>query len=402
MEHKKLELLRKEFPALSKVHYFNNGTNGPLPRISYEAMKEEADKEYYQGRYLPFIKELYEDMDQTRRLLANILKCSYEEVALTQSTTEAINIVLWGFKWHPGDEVITTTIDHTSVLAPLALLKSRQGIAVKYISVEHSERYVEENFLKELESQITNKTKLIVLPHVSFATGMTFPIKEISKICRKYDIQLLVDGAQGLGALDTDIYDLDVDYYAIAGRKWLLGPEGVGALYIKKNRISNLDPTFVSPASVKNRHEIDLNSPFYLPAPFAARYHTATAMYSPILKGFKASLEFMIDEVGINWATERIKHLSGYVRSLIEVFPGVQIVTPKGTEAGFIHFLVKGWNPVQLSQKLNEKNFMVRPVPKQHAPAPVRISLGFYLTEDELNQFSKALEEIIVNKVMER
>ena len=180
---------------------------------------------------------------------------------------------------------------------------------------------------------------MLVVSHVSFATGMTFPIKKMAEICRRHDVMILVDGAQGAGAVDFNVHEMDVDFYALAGRKWLLGPEGVGALYISKKRIPEIDPTFISPCTIRDRHDIDINSPYIIPAPFAARYQIATAMYSPILLGFQKSLQYMLEEVGIKWATDRIRHLALYVRKLIADSPGMKIVTPPGTEAGFIHFM---------------------------------------------------------------
>jgi len=391
----KLEALREQLPATKKVYYLNNGTNGPIPKSSYEAIQAEVEKEYVEGRYLPFISELYAEMDSTRELLADILGASYEEIALTRSTTESLNIVLWGLNWQPGDEIITTNIDHTSVIAPLAQVKLKKGVTVKYLSVEYGQEYNEAQFLNNLKSLMTPKTKMVIIPHVSFATGMTFPLKKIVELCHENHVMVMADGAQGAGAVNINLHELDIDFYAIAGRKWLLGPEGIGALYIKKTRISEVDPIFISPCTIKNRHEIDINSPYIIPSPFAARYQIATAMYMPTLLGFKKSLEFLTDEVGVEWATDRIKKLSTYTRDLISDLPGVRIITPEGTEAGFMHFHVDGWTPADLCKILNEKKFMVRPVPKQHLPAPVRVSTGFYVTEEEIEAFAKELETIL-------
>ncbi len=184
-EREKLMMLRNDMPATQKVHYLNNGTNGPLPRVVAEAMKHEAEVEFNEGRYLPFISELYKDMDKTRELLAEIVGASYEEIALTQSTTEAINIVLWGINWLPGDEVITTNVDHTAVLAPLAQIKSRRGITVKYVDVKYGEEYDEAAFLEDVRSKITPRTRMLALPHVSFTTGMTFPVKKLVDLFRE-------------------------------------------------------------------------------------------------------------------------------------------------------------------------------------------------------------------------
>jgi len=394
-DKEKLNRIRDLMPAVKSVHYLNTGTNGPLPKPAADVIKAEAEKEFVEGRYLPFINELYKDMDITRNLLANALYADYKEIALTHSTTEALNIVLWGLHWSPGDEIITTNMEHTAGLAILALLKSRYNIVVKYINVEYGESYNEENFLADLESRITSKTRLLLISHVSFSTGLTFPLKKAVELCHQHGVYVLVDGAQAAGAIPVNLHELGVDFYATAGRKWLCGPEGIGVLFVAENRISEVDPVFISPASIDQRHNIDIHSPYVIPAPFAARYHTATAMYKPTLLGFQKSLEFLVDDIKFDWITRRVPFLARYVRERIQSIEGVEIITPPGTEAGFVCFNVNEWDPVELCNILNKEGFMVRPVPKPHTPISIRISTGFYNSEEELDAFAEILKKVI-------
>jgi len=394
-DKEKLKAIREQMPATTAVYYLNTGTNGPLPKMAADIMREEAEKEFLQGRYLPFLKKLYADMDITRNLLARIVGASYEEIALTHTATEAVNIILWGLHWQPGDEVVTTSMEHVAGLGPLALIKSRYGIVVKYVDVEYGDKYDENDFIAEIESQLTPRTRLLLVSHVSFSSGLSFPIGELVKLCHAHNVYVLVDGAQAVGAIPVNMHELGVDFYAMAGRKWLCGPEGIGALYIARKRISEVDPTFISPASIDDRHNLDICSPYVMPAPFAARYHIATAMYTPTLLGFQKSLEYLVEHVGIDWITTRVPRLARYARELIGNLPGVELITPEGKEAGFVHFQVKGWDPKDLCDLLNKKKFMVRPVPKPHLPTPARISTGFYNTEKELELFTEALSELI-------
>ncbi len=394
-DKEKIKAIREQMPATTDVHYLNTGTNGPLPKVAVDAMQQEIEKEYREGRYLPFIKQLYADMDIVRNYLARMLGASYDEIALTQSTTEGMNIILWGLPWKPGDEVITTNMEHPAGLAPLALIKSRYGIVAKYVDVPYGEKYDEERFLLDVEQMITAKTRLLMVSHVSFSTGLTFPLKKITELCHAHNVSVLVDGAQGAGAIPVNLHELGVDFYAFTGRKWLCGPEGLGALYVSKKKISEVDPTFISPSSIRDRHDLDICSPYVIPAPFAARYQIATAINKPILMGFQKSLEYLSEHVGIEWITSRIPHLARYVRKLIGNLTGIELITPAGTEAGFVHFHVKGWDPKDLCDILNKKKFMVRPVPKPHLPTPARISTGFYNTKEELELFTEALSELI-------
>ncbi len=387
--------IREQMPSTTDIHYLNTGTYGPMPKVTADAIREMMEREYRKGRYLPFLAELYEEMYATRTLLARIVGASCDEIALTHCATESLNIVLWGLHWLPGDEVITTSLEHVASLAPLSLVKARKGIIVKYVEVKYGDDYDEEEFIGCVERMITPRTRLLVISHVATATGTTFPIKKLVEICHAHHVYVLVDGAQAAGAVPVDIRDLGADFYAMTARKWLLGPEGVGALYVAKDRISELDPTFISPASVKNRSDLDMVSPYVVPAPFAARYQLATAMYRPTLLGFHKSLEYLLDSVGMEWIYARIRRLARHMQGLLRDIPGVKVVTPLGKEAGLLGFHVEGWRPHDLCVLLQERGFMVRPEPEHQLPAPARISTGFYNTEEELEQLAQAIEDIV-------
>jgi len=395
MADTKVKKIRAELPAVSRCYYLNTGTNGPLCRASAEAMKAEAEKEYLEGRYLPFIAELYRDMDEAKAMVADFIGAGKEEIALTHSTTEGLNIVLWGINWQPGDEIITTNREHIASLAPISLITHRYGVTAKYVEVEYGDDYDEDRFVERFRKSITRRSRLLVVSHVSFSTGMTFPLQRLAQVCHENDMYILVDGAQGAGATALDVHQFDIDFYALAGRKWLLGPEGVSALFVAKHRISEVSPTFISPSSVKDRHDLDIESPYVLPAPHAARYQIATAINRPILLGYKEALRFVIDNVGRDWLLNRITSLVAYLRERLEKIPELSIVTPRGTEAAFLHFLVDGWTPADFCNVMNERNYMIRPVPKQHLPAPVRVSVGFYNTKEELDGLVENIIDVI-------
>jgi L-cysteine/cystine lyase len=266
---------------------------------------------------------------------------------------------------------------------------------VKYIDVAYGDNYDEDRFLLDVEQAITSRTRLLSISHVSFSTGITFPLKRLADLCHSCGVLVLADGAQGAGAIPINLHELGVDFYTFTGRKWLCGPEGIGALFVAKKRISEVDPTFISCCSIRHRHDLDICSPFFLPAPFAARYQIATSLNKPVLMGFQKSLEYLLEQVEMDWITSRIPHLARYARKLIGDLPGVELITPAGKEAGFVHFHVKDRNPEQLRQLLSARNFMIRSVPRPHVPAPARISTGFYNTEEELEMFAEALSESI-------
>ncbi len=395
MESEKVERIRGELPAVNNCVYLNTGTNGPLCRATAEVMREESEKEYREGRYLPFISELNKEMDVVRRMVGDFIGADPEEVALTHSATEGMNLILWGVNWQPGEEIITTNREHVASLAPISLVTNRFGLSVKYLETEYGDDYDEDRFIDQFRRSISRRSRLLVVSHVSFSTGMLFPLKKLADICHEHDMWILVDGAQGAGATPLDVRELGVDFYSIAGRKWLLGPEGIAALYVARECISQISPTFISPSSVNHRHDLDIASPYVIPAPYAARFQTATAINRPILLGFREALRFLRDEVGKEWLLERIVTSVTYLRKRLEQIPEVDIVTPAGTEAGFIHFTVDGWRPADFCAILNERRYMIRPVPEQHLPAPIRISVGFYNTRGELDGLLENIIDVI-------
>lgn len=395
MESNKVERIRKELPAVDRCVYLNTGTNGPLCRATAEVMREEENKEYLEGRYLPFISELYKEMDVVRTMIGDFIGADHDEVALTHSATEGINLVLWGMNWQPGDEIITTNREHVASLAPISLVTNRFGLSVTYLETEYGDAYDEDRFIQRFRKSITRRSRLLVVSHVSFSTGMRFPLRRLAEICHENDMWILVDGSQGAGATELDVRNFGIDFYAMAGRKWLLGPEGIAALYVARERIPQISPTFISPSSVNHRHDVDIASPYVIPAPYAARFQTATAINRPILLGFREAMKFLRDDVGKDWLLERIASSVSYLRNQLTGIPELSIVTPAGTEAGFIHFQVEGWKPGDFCRIMNEKKYMIRPVPEQHLPAPIRISVGFYNTQDELDGVVENIVETI-------
>lgn len=395
MQPDKVNVVRQQLPAVESCIYLNTGTNGPLCTASVDAMIEETRKEYLEGRYLPFISELYQVMDSTRTMLAGFFGAEYDEIALTHSATEGMNLILWGINWRPGDEIITTNREHVAALAPISLVSRRYGLTVKYVHAEYGEEYDEEAFIERFRKSISARSRLLVVSHVSFSTGVTFPIKRLAEICHENDMYILVDGCQGAAATELDLHDSGVDFYAIAGRKWLLGPEGIAALYVAKARTSEISPTFISPSSVKNRHDLDIASPYVIPAPCAARYQTATAINRPILRGFEEALRFLINDVGREWMLNRIASSVSLLREKLEKIPQISIVTPAGKEAGFIHFHVDRWKPAEFCTIMNGRRFMIRPVPKEHLPAPIRVSVGFFNTTSEIDALVENIVDVI-------
>ncbi len=210
-----LASLRAAFPVLRNTAYLNAGTNGPVPAAASDAARAELAREEERGRagvaHWTRIDELSAAL---RGGYATCLGCGPEDVALTTSTTDGIARVLLGLELGPGDEILTSDEEHAGVLGPLGAQR-RRGVDVRIAPFD------------EIADAVGPRTRLVVCSHVSWRRGAYAP-DALSSL----DVPVLLDGAQGAGAVPLDLTALGVDFYAAAGQKWLCGPEGTGLLYV--------------------------------------------------------------------------------------------------------------------------------------------------------------------------
>ena len=197
------------------------------------------------GRPAPSVLASGRGMRQElRESLAAFLNVSTEELTLTQNTTEGQNLVINGLAWQQGDEVITFSLEHNSVLAPCYYLERRHGTVTKVLPLAPDEDH--DSIVSKVEAAITPRTKLLFMSHVQFKSGLRMPAERLREVTRQHGVLMLLDGAQGAGHVQLDLHALGCDFYAMPGHKWMLGPDGTGALYIRRELIEQVTPMKVS------------------------------------------------------------------------------------------------------------------------------------------------------------
>jgi L-cysteine/cystine lyase len=380
---REVERVRDQLPAVRTTGYFNAGTNGPLPRVAQEALVEASTAEFEFGRIVPGVYE--RNGIRNRRvagLLAEIAGADADEIALTHSTTEGIGCVLMGFAWQPGDEIVTTNLEHPGLLAPLALMSRRAGTITRFARLGCGEGDV----VGQIAAAMSPRTRMIAISHLHWSSGAVMPLADIAALARERNAFLLVDGAQSTGQISIDLRALGVDAYAMPGQKWLCGPEGTGALFIRRDRLADVAPSYLRYAEWQE-------SGYVLPKPGAQRYEIGE-FNGPTMVAFDATLAWLRDEVGLDWAYARSAALGARFWDALSQIDGVRLLTPRERMAGLVNFDVAGLQPQAVSDALFERGMTIRYVVTPPCPSSARASIAWWNTEEEVDRLARAVADL--------
>ena len=208
-------VLRAEFPVLGELAYLNAGTDGPLPGAAVRAASAELARQLQDGRSTAHFQRRSELTELLRSAYARALGCQERDVALSTCTTEGMAQIVGGLELGPGDEILTSEEEHPGLLGALGAARELRGVQVRLVP------------FAQVAEQVAPATRLVACSHVSWLTGTVAPA-ELAQL----DVPVLLDGAQGVGAVPVDVARLGCDAYAGAGQKWLCGPDGTGMLYV--------------------------------------------------------------------------------------------------------------------------------------------------------------------------
>jgi selenocysteine lyase/cysteine desulfurase len=355
-----VEELRAQFPVLERVAYLNAGTNGPVPRRAVEAAEASLHEQLERGRSSrPWFEHQIERIDLLRERAAGLLGAGQADLAITGSTTDGINAVLHALELRPGDELVTSDEEHPGVLGPLATARDTRGATVRVVPFE------------ELPSELRPETRVVVTSHVSWATGRVMDTAPLAAS----EALVVLDGAQGLGAVPVDVRELGCDFYAASGQKWLCGPGGIGYLYANPELVPEL------PAPWSGYHAMEWSERALVPAlqPDARRLSTG---YPPPhhVEWAHAALD-VFEEVGVervfDRATGGAERLTGMLRER-----GVE-VAPRGATT-LVSFEVP--DPEGFTTRAADEGIVIRFLPGRPW---VRASVGAWNTEEELERLAE-------------
>lgn len=226
--------LRARYPVFESVAYLNAGTCGPLPGAALAAAADSGLRAAEQGRGKAYFEQMVDVRARLRDAYAGVVGGRTEEVALTTATSDGMARVLTGLGLRRGDEVLTADDEHPGLYGTLAAAREQLGIDVRAVP------------LADIADAVTPRTRLVACSHVSWATGALAP-PELAEVGR--EVPVLLDGAQGAGAVRVDAEALGCAFYAAAGQKWLCGPVGTGLLWVApawRERLTVTTPTYLN------------------------------------------------------------------------------------------------------------------------------------------------------------
>lgn len=363
-----------------KPDYINleNGYYCFLPEETLEKYITHIREINYQASY--YMRGVqFENKAKCAAQLAKFVGASPEEVVLTRNTTESLDLIISGYPWKPGDEAIFSHQDYGSMQTMFELASKRWGIKTVKIDIPMHPQHDEE-VVEAYRKAITPNTKLMMVPHIVNITGHILPVRKIADMAHQHGVEIMLDGAHAVGHFAFNMHELDCDYYGSSLHKWLSVPLGAGMLFVKKDKISKIQPLLAP-------FDMNLKTIGYL-------NHIGTHPAATDLSVINA-LEFQ-DKIGIDRKEHRLRFLQKYWSDQVRNYPGIQVNTPleNHRSCGIGNVWVEKYTPAEMGKTLMEK-YKIFTAPIDGAGVRgVRVSPNIYTSTAELDQLVSALKEM--------
>ena len=387
--------MRTHTPVLRDTVYMNCGWQGPLTDDVAAAMHDWIDRELTLGpTSRPLLDARIALGARYRERVAALLGADTDEIAIADNTTHALNFVTAGLPIAPGDGVVTTGVEHPSGIVPAYYLRERRGADLRIVPIaaDDSPGAMIERFSAVCDA----RTRLVLNSGVSFSTGQRLPLAEIVALAHRASPQarVLVDGAQTAGHEPLDVHSSGVDAYAIPMHKWLCGPGGLGALYVRRDRIRELEPAAVSGHAAAS-YDFAGN---FTPERDSIQKFELTTVSGPLLAGGVAAIDqYLASGPVAVW--DRVRTLTALAGERFARIPGVTVTSARSdtTRSGLFAFHAQGLDAQLLAAHLQfAAHAVCRSVRELDS---VRLSLHVYNTPEEIETVAQAVEGAIAHGV---
>ncbi len=385
--------MRREFPIFKKhpgFIYLDSAATAQKPKCVIDALVK-----FYSQDYATVHRALYshsirasEQYHLTRVEAAHFLNADPDEIVFTRGTTDAINLVAQSYGrtfLEPGDEILISEMEHHSNFVPWQMLAKEKSLSLRLIPMD-------ERGVLQWEGQITPKTKIVSLAHVSNVTGTINPIREIAAAAHAVGAKMVVDGAQAAPHMRIDVRSLGADFYAFSGHK-CYGPTGVGILFGKRELLFSMPPVQGGGDMIA---WVEEEGSAYQSPPM--RFEAGTPIIGSVI-ALRSALQFVQKSAYhlgphplLEYATQELKAIAG-----------LRIIGTAPEKGPIITFHIDGIHPLDLATFLDLKNIAIRSghlcaqplLKKFELDAAARVSFGIYNTLEEIDSLVEAVKEVV-------
>jgi cysteine desulfurase/selenocysteine lyase len=352
--------LRAGFPALSTWTYLDTASFGQLPRCASEAILRHLTHrdQTASSQFLSW----FDDMDRIRALCARLIHCSANDIAFVPSASTGLAYLMQGLDWKPGDELLTLEGEFPNQLYQSAY---SQRFGTIFRAVPWADFY----------ESLTNRTRLVSLSTVNYASGFRVPIEEVSRVLRKRGILLYLDGTQSAGALQINVEEIQPSMLCVDAYKWLMSPNGAGFVYVSPELRRTLAPTVIgwrSDAGWRDVKSLNHGTPVF---PDAAQKYEGGMISFPSLYALGAVIEMLL-AVGQANIEARVLELAAQTRTMLAEL-GAEVNT---NESQIVTAHLPGRDPSEIAQRLKARRIVIS---ARHGR--LRISPHFYNNQEDID-----------------
>lgn len=374
----------QDFPYKNRI-YLNNASTSLMPISSIKAMTDFLVTYNERGPDSSTADDLVrEKLFLVRKAISHLIKCKPEEVILTQSTTDGVNMVANGLNLKSSSNIIIRGSNHEHPANHYPWVRLSRKIDVRNIEVD------ENGFFdpKQLEQRIDNNTSLVVLSHALFNTGAILPVEQIGKLLYEKNIPFFVDSAQTVGCIeDVDVSKINCNFMSFNGSKWLCGPMGMGVFYCKKESSDLLEPLQVGGESAIFYE--DKLAYKEIPAKFQAGFRNWSGV-----AGLEASIVYLL-RLGLSSIRKKNIKLANLLRDELSKVAGISLYGPEESEkrTSIVSFSLQGQDPKNIVEKLEKQN-MILAVREIFNKKVIRASMHFFNTESEILKVVESIKKL--------
>lgn len=383
-----LDRVRADTPGCARVLHFNNAGSALPPACVLDAVQAHLAREAEIGGY-EAADEALPRIERTYDAIAAMLGCGRDEIAFVENATRAWDMAFYGFRFGPGDRILTGRAEYASNAIALLQVAGRTGAQVEVVP-DDDQGQID---VGALGNMIDDRVKLVALTHVPTNSGLVNPAARVGAVTRAAGVPFLLDACQSAGQMPLEVETLGCDMLSATGRKFLRGPRGTGFLYVRRAWIERLEPPFL------DLHAATWTAPFAYEVRSDARRFENWESYVAGRVGLGVAVDYALG-LGLDAIRDRVMHLAADLRTRLAALPGVAVHDKGAERCGIVTFTVADEAAGSVVKRLRAKGINTSAsgvestrfdMASRGLTEVVRASVHYYNTESEIDRFCAAV-----------